>query len=152
MALPHLIVPKHAPFVIDLGDAYTSIYEHQTEQDIRHSSQQYGDAQNEKERVEIVQQTGIQYSELHHLPYFEPSCFVVVDAMHNIFLGLVQEHYDNTTPVLNINIPVTETLKLNRHKHKSIFKLIKMLESPISHELITPDGYNIYFKQLLNLH
>jgi len=44
--------------------------------------------------VDTVQETGIQCSELHWLPYFDPSRFVVVDAMHNLFLGLIQEHFE----------------------------------------------------------
>ncbi|KDQ32205.1 hypothetical protein PLEOSDRAFT_1015251, partial [Pleurotus ostreatus PC15] len=40
-------------------------------------------------------QTGVRYSELLRLPYFDPSCFIVVDSMHNLFLGLLKEHFTN---------------------------------------------------------
>ena len=62
-------------------------------EEIHKSAQLYLDAENEKERKEIVTTTRIQWSELYHLPYFDPSHMVVVDCMHNLFLGLVQEHF-----------------------------------------------------------
>ena len=56
--------------------------------------QLYLDAKNEKERKVTVTTTGIWWSDLYRLPYFDPSCMVVVDCMHNLFLGLVQEHFE----------------------------------------------------------
>ena len=47
-----------------------------------------------KSQQEIVDETGMRWSVLLRLPYFDPSCFAVVDAMHNLFLGIVQEHFD----------------------------------------------------------
>ena len=63
-------------------------------EEIRNSAQLYLVSENEKERKETVTTTGIQWSELYHLPYFDPSRMVVVDCMHNLFLGLVQEHFE----------------------------------------------------------
>ena len=112
--------------------------------------------------MNIVEETGIRYSELHRLPYFDPSRFVVVDAMHNLFLGLIQEHFEtlgirlndktvDTTPAISINIPIPPTLKFSVHEQKSLLKLIKILESPIGQELHMSDGYKLYFKRLNNL-
>ena len=58
------------------------------------SAQLYLDAKNEKGRKETVTSTGIRWSELYCLPYFDPSRMVVVNCMHNLFLGLVQEHFE----------------------------------------------------------
>ena len=63
-------------------------------EEIRKSAQLYLDAENEKERKATVTSTGIRWSELYRLPYFDTSRMVVVDCMHNLFLGLVQEHFE----------------------------------------------------------
>jgi hypothetical protein len=39
--------------------------------------------------------SGVKWSELLCLPYFDPTRFVVIDAMHNLFLGLINEHFQN---------------------------------------------------------
>ncbi|KAF8220225.1 hypothetical protein L208DRAFT_1335077, partial [Tricholoma matsutake] len=33
------------------------------------------------------------WSELLWLPYYDPTWFLVVDPMHNLFLGLIKEHF-----------------------------------------------------------
>ncbi|KAG5221932.1 Immunoglobulin G-binding protein [Salix suchowensis] len=40
-------------------------------------------------------QSGLRYTELLELPYFDPTRFIVVDSMHNLFLGLLKEHFMN---------------------------------------------------------
>ena len=83
--------------------------------------------------------------------------------MHNLFLGLVQEHFEilgiqlNNTkskPTLSIIINIPEELvnELNVHECKSLNCLINMLEAPIKNELKSQTGYNLYFKQLFPLH
>ena len=39
------------------------------------------------EAAELESQTGIRYSALVELPYFDPIRFTIVDPMHNLFLG-----------------------------------------------------------------
>jgi hypothetical protein len=36
----------------------------------------------------------VRWSELSRLPYFDVTQHVVVDAMHNLFLGLIKEHLE----------------------------------------------------------
>lgn len=36
--------------------------------------------------------SGVCWSELLCLPYFDAVNFVVVNAMHNLFLGMIKEH------------------------------------------------------------
>jgi hypothetical protein len=43
-------------------------------------------------RTRIFKETGIRWSELLRLPYWDPTRNIVVDAMHNLFLGLVRFH------------------------------------------------------------
>ena len=105
----------------DFRNAYSHLWEQCTQQDIQNASQHYSNAQDQQERLDIVQETGIRCSELHRLPHFNPSCFVVVDAMDNLFLGLIQEHFEilgiklnnktcNATPAISIYVPVPHSL------------------------------------------
>jgi len=146
-----------------LNDSFTTLATRRTNEEIRTSAQLYVDAADEKERSEAVHNSGIRWSELFRLPYFDTSRFVVVDAMHNLFLGLVHEHFDilgiqlnntksRTTPSVVINIPKESIDKLNEHERKSVNRLINMLEAPIKKELKSQDGYNLYFKRLSALH
>lgn len=146
-----------------LNDSFTTLGMRRTNEEIRNSAQLYLDAADEKERNEAVRNSGIRWSELLRLPYFDTSRFVVVDAMHNLFLGLVQEHFDilgiqlnntksRTTPSIVINIPEKSLNTLNEHERKSAIRLINILEAPIKKELKLPAGYEIYFKRLSALH
>ena len=146
-----------------LNDSFATLGMRRTNEEICNSAQLYLDAANEKERNETVQNSGIRWSELFRLPYFDTSCFVVIDAMHNLFLGLVQEHFDilgiklnntksNLTPSIVINIPEESINKLNEHERKSVSRLINMLGAPIAKELQSQASYNLYFKRLSALH
>jgi tnp2 family transposase/uncharacterized protein DUF4218 len=145
----------------NLNDSFASLGERRTGEEIRQSAQLYLDAENEKGRKETVTTTGIRWSELYRLPYFDPSRMVVVDSMHNLFLGLVQEHFEilgirmdnrgKATPALSIKIS-TEMSGLDEKERKSMDKLIETLESPMNSELESQDGYDMYLKSLGKLH
>ena len=59
--------------------------------------------------------SSVKWSELLRLPYFDPTWFVVIDAMLNLFLGLINEHFQNilgiclnnnqeeSSPVINVH-------------------------------------------------
>ena len=139
----------------NLNDSFASLGKRRTGEEIHESAQFYLNTKNEKERKETVATTGIRWSELYRLPYFDPSCMVVVDCMHNLFLGLVQEHFEvlgiqmdnrksKKTPALSIKISTEAMSKLD--------KLIETLESPMNKELELQDGYDMYLKQLEKLH
>ena len=51
------------------------------------------DTETKKEQSRLFKETGIRWSELLRLPYWDPTHFMVVDGMHNPFLGLVQFHF-----------------------------------------------------------
>jgi len=146
-----------------LNDSFAKLGKRRTNEEIRNAAQIHLDAEDEKARNEAVHNTGIRWSELLRLPYFDPSCFVVVDAMHNLFLGLVQEHFDilgirlkdanrKTTQAITIHISEPSLDKLNVHERKSVARLINVLEAPIKKELKSAAGYSIYFKRLKSLH
>lgn len=158
-AMCHCTRQKHDSW----NDSFATLGTRRTNEEIRNSAQLYLDAADEKERNEAVHKSGIRWSELLRLPYFNPSCFVVVDAMHNLFLGLVQEHFNilgiqmnntksGSTPSIMIDIREESINKLDEHERKSLNRLIKMLEAPIKMELQSQNGYDVYFKRLSALH
>ena len=53
----------------------------------RHFSLKYKEANTRKERGIIEHQTGVRYSILTELPYFDCVRLHVVDPMHNLLLG-----------------------------------------------------------------
>jgi hypothetical protein len=71
-------------------------------------SREWQSATTKKERQRIFQDHGVRWSEMMRLPYWDPMRHVVVDGMHNLFLGLVQFH---CRIVLGISTPVTNTKK-----------------------------------------
>jgi len=83
--------------------------------------------------------TGVRWSELLRLPYFDMTCCVVVDPMHNLFLGLIKEHFNGILsinlskpkqewPAIIINLGTSPTL--NPNDAKGVQKLRRWLESP----------------------
>ncbi|EIW56596.1 uncharacterized protein TRAVEDRAFT_127575 [Trametes versicolor FP-101664 SS1] len=50
------------------------------------------DARTTFEREKLFQSTGVRYSELLRLPYWNPFLYTVVDTMHNLYLGILQRH------------------------------------------------------------
>jgi hypothetical protein len=44
-------------------------------------------------RRTLAKATGIRFSELLRLPYWDPTTQVAVDVMHNLFLGIIKRHY-----------------------------------------------------------
>jgi len=52
-------------------------------------------ASSKTERNKIFKRTGIRWSELLRLAYWDPTRSIVVDAMHNLFLNLVKFHIEH---------------------------------------------------------
>ncbi|KIK80015.1 hypothetical protein PAXRUDRAFT_159809, partial [Paxillus rubicundulus Ve08.2h10] len=51
------------------------------------------DAQKQKNHDKISKETRVQWSELLCLPYWDPTQFLTINGMHNLFLGLVQFNF-----------------------------------------------------------
>jgi len=58
----------------------------------RRFSTLWKNAVNDKEKVAIFQAFGWRWSPLFDLPYFDPVLFTVIDSMHALDLGLLQNH------------------------------------------------------------
>jgi hypothetical protein len=59
----------------------------------RKEGEQFKAAPTATRATEIFKWYGRRWSELERLPYFDITRFVVVDPMHNLLLGLLQEHF-----------------------------------------------------------
>lgn len=53
---------------------------------------EWRDAPNNAQRKTLYRKHGIRWSELMNLPYWDPTRCIVVDVMHNLFLGVVAFH------------------------------------------------------------
>ncbi|KZT10149.1 uncharacterized protein LAESUDRAFT_756338 [Laetiporus sulphureus 93-53] len=63
-----------------------------SKEDVLKFAEEWRDAQTKTRQAAIFRKTGVRWSELLRLPYWDPTRGVIVDSMHNLFLGLVQYH------------------------------------------------------------
>ncbi|KAK0241044.1 hypothetical protein EDD85DRAFT_731715, partial [Armillaria nabsnona] len=98
--------------------------------------------------------SGIRWSELLRLPYFDPSRMIIVDSMHNLFLGLLKEHFrsilgfrskedkrkdekrqkgsaSSYEPVFKVVIPNNPANTCPEDEVENVKKLIDILEQPM---------------------
>jgi hypothetical protein len=57
------------------------------------AAEEWKNAETKSQRDKIFKQHGVRWSEMLRLPYWDPMRFIVIDGMHNLFLGLVQHHF-----------------------------------------------------------
>jgi hypothetical protein len=124
------------------GDTNYANWRKRTSDECRAFTEQYKAAENEKERQSVFDLAGLCWSELLRLPYFDPACFIVVDAMHNLFLGLVKEHFNGILgvclnkdePEVVLDIKLSDSWTFFSHKEqKSVKQLKKWLEAPLDY-------------------
>jgi len=61
----------------------------------RYYAAKYRGATNSKIATSWFDKSGLRSSELLRLPYYDPTKHLVIDPMHNLFLGLIKEHFQN---------------------------------------------------------
>lgn len=64
-----------------------------TKEECLASAKTFNEARTKSEQEVAFTSSGVKWLELFHLPYF--AHFVVIDAMHNLILGLINEHFKN---------------------------------------------------------
>jgi hypothetical protein len=64
-----------------------------TREEQRIAALKWLNAPNKTQRAKVYKETGVRWSPLWDLPYWDPTKYVVVDGMHNLFLGLVKYHF-----------------------------------------------------------
>ena len=112
-------------------------------------TEKWWNASNATAAKAVFDKCGLWWSELLCLPYFDPLQFVVIDAMHNLFLGFINFHFCDIlgycSPTIKnqqqepaISLSFSDGWKeLNEHEQKSVKKLQKDLESHIVNEIKT---------------
>ena len=116
-------------------------WQRRTNEECRAAAERFRDAADETTKQRSFDSTGLQWSELLRLPYFDITRSLVVDSMHNLFLGLLKEHFNN---ILGIGLreqqekPVVTLLddldnhNLTGNDRKGVQQLRKLLQSPIT--------------------
>ena len=134
-----------------MQDGYSNFdsakWKRRTNEDCRQFAERFHAATDAKSAASSFDRTGLQWSELLRLPYYDPTRFLVVDPMHNLFLGLIKEHFQgilgyyppNTAhPSLapradihiNISSDPTNPLPDGKEVRASVRRLISWLEEP----------------------
>ena len=122
-------------------------WKRRTNEDCRQFAERFHAATDAKSAASSFDRTGLRWSELLRLPYYDPTRFLVVDPMHNLFLGLIKEHFQgilgyyppNTahpSPAphadihINISSDPTNPLPDGKEVRASVRRLISWLEEP----------------------
>jgi hypothetical protein len=61
----------------------------------RAAAEEWKNAETKSERDKVFRRHGVRWSELLRLPYWDPVQFIIINGMHNLFLGVVQHHFRN---------------------------------------------------------
>ncbi|KIJ60184.1 hypothetical protein HYDPIDRAFT_71193, partial [Hydnomerulius pinastri MD-312] len=77
----------------DISNFVCEGWRHRTYHEHLEAAIRWRDAETKKDRDQTFKETGVRWSELLRLPYWDPTRFLVIDGMHNLFLGLVQFHF-----------------------------------------------------------
>ena len=121
------------------GNTDCDAWEMRTSEEWCRAAERYQACGSQGNRLDQFNKTGIRWSELLCLPYIAPC--VIVDPMHNLFLGLVKEHFmgilginpskPQEKPTLEVNLgPLTSTL--NANDVKGIERLKYWLKMPVA--------------------
>ena len=116
------------------------------DRDWRESAEKWLNAPDARAEQAAFDSSGLRWSELLRLPYFDPSRFVVLDAMHNLFLGLINFHFcdllgyrpSSSKKEDIIVLPITfsdDWKEFKETEQGSVEKILRYLQSPIATEL-----------------
>ncbi|THH06094.1 hypothetical protein EW146_g9718 [Bondarzewia mesenterica] len=92
---------EHSAIALVVADLPVARKDH-TYEKIRTAALAWHEAPMKVARKKLFKQTSVQWYTLIKLPYWDPSKSIIVNAMHNLFLGLVQYHFSVT---LGMDIP-----------------------------------------------
>jgi hypothetical protein len=95
-------------------------------------------APNKTQRAKVYKETGVRWSPLWDLPYWDPTKYVVVDGMHNLFLGLVKYHFREVLGMEILDSKPSEDKEPEPEREiteKEMVKARKIMENPNSTQL-----------------
>jgi hypothetical protein len=140
----HFCMVCHSTQADRYGRTDTCAWQRQTQAECASFSNQYKDATHQKQRQSIFYLSGVRWSELSRLPYFDVTQHVVVDAMHNLFLGLIKEHLEGVLGIRDEKEQEQQALVVNlsngwkefsRKEQQSVNRLRKWLEMSMANKL-----------------
>jgi hypothetical protein len=147
------------------GNINCGEWQRRTNAECRVHAENFKAAESEEERDAIFAASGLRWSELLRLPYFDPARFVVVDAMHNLFLGLIQEHFQgilgirlvkdpdsDAGPVIDITLSDHTGTHLKDAERKSLARALSWLTNPMNQDLASDPGMAMWMKKMSSLH
>jgi hypothetical protein len=76
----------------DMNDTNVTEWVRRTGEEHRQCAAQWLEAKSHAAREKLVRKTGVRYSALLRLPYWDPTRFTLVDSMHAFFLGNLKRH------------------------------------------------------------
>lgn len=131
----------------DYGNTNYTEWRRRTDAECRSHAERWKNAGNRRDATALFNQSGMRWSELLRLQYFDVSRYVIIDAMHNLFLGLVQKHFEDIIGFKKKAQPLEAVISLghisNRwetftaKERKSVERLRNYLVQPMVDELKT---------------
>ena len=124
--------------------------------EIRRFATLWRDAGTERDRDSIFEALGWRWSPLFDLPYFNPTLFTVVDSMHTLDLGLLQNHCrelfgidvkhvgGDGSPPPHSSPAMRQILSDDITKLRSCHRLIMANDSGMLYELLKFDRRELY--------
>ena len=74
----------------DINNLEVGTWQINTRQELYEQAVAWRDAPSRAARKKLYKKTGVRWSELWRLPYWDPTKFVIIDGMHTIYLRIVQ--------------------------------------------------------------
>jgi Transposase family tnp2 len=118
----------------DIADFDWEKWRRRTFEEHKAAAEQWKNAETKVERDKIFKQHGVRWSELLRLPYWDPTRFIVIDGMHNLFLGLVQYHFRS---LIVIDKQASKELRKGQQSHVNSKDLQKGRETLMSNPTVS---------------
>jgi hypothetical protein len=77
----------------DINNTEFSTWRHVTYLEHLEAAKAWRDAPSKSKRKQLYKKNGVRWSELLRLSYWDPTRYIIIDGMHNLFLGLVRHHF-----------------------------------------------------------
>ena len=87
------------------------------------AAEQWCDASSRAQHKRAFDRTGTWWSELLHLPYWDLTCFIIIDGMHNLWLGMMQFH-------VHVLLGINESKSSNAKELKRVKSILSHTQDP----------------------
>ena len=106
---------------------------------MRNRAEAWKGAKSSQEQDSIFHSAGVRYTELWRLTYWDPTKQLVVDPMHNLLLGIVQDHFRTLLPLAS-KTPKSRKLTIPRNSRAFIYDFLSVpsIELQGQHPIHTP--------------